>query len=279
MCRCASIIFGDSWRIEPKSLFVIVSLAGLSLGWMCNCDRMMTICDLWPVCRFVINEEAIKALNKIEGNVGVISIAGLYRTGKSFVLNQLANSQRGFDVGSTVGEHFGCLILKQCCGPVHRVPSFFDHIRFLQSLAPKASGSGLSTPRRPIHTWPRTTWHSCSWTLRFTFFSSVECVECHHLTWFLADIVGFGLVPEEHHSWCQSVLALSVVVFILCVQLDWDHRWQRHGQALISSSHFRLFVIIRIVSLVMMIMVSSLTLVCSYARCRIDQVHSRPKRW
>ena len=57
------------------------------------------------VCRFVINEEAIKALNKIEGNVGVISIAGLYRTGKSFVLNQLANSQRGFDVGSTVGEH------------------------------------------------------------------------------------------------------------------------------------------------------------------------------
>jgi len=34
----------------------------------------------------------------------VISVAGLYRTGKSFVLNQLAGSQNGFDIGATVGK-------------------------------------------------------------------------------------------------------------------------------------------------------------------------------
>jgi hypothetical protein len=32
----------------------------------------------------------------------VISIAGLYRTGKSFILNKLAGSNRGFSIGATI---------------------------------------------------------------------------------------------------------------------------------------------------------------------------------
>lgn len=49
-----------------------------------------------------MNPKAVDQLSKIEGPVGVITIAGLYRTGKSFILNQLAGKQHGFDIGATV---------------------------------------------------------------------------------------------------------------------------------------------------------------------------------
>ena len=39
----------------------------------------------------------------MRGPVAVITVAGLYRTGKSFILNQLAGGQDGFDVGGSVG--------------------------------------------------------------------------------------------------------------------------------------------------------------------------------
>lgn len=52
--------------------------------------------------RFEINEEAVKMLQDIEGPVSVISIAGVYRSGKSFILNQLAGYNDGFNIGSTV---------------------------------------------------------------------------------------------------------------------------------------------------------------------------------
>jgi len=96
LCVCCT------FTLEGDLFAVIVLWSGVVIVAVTKEDCWLVVCGL---CRFVINEEAIKALNKIEGNVGVISIAGLYRTGKSFVLNQLANQQRGFDVGSTVGEH------------------------------------------------------------------------------------------------------------------------------------------------------------------------------
>ena len=37
------------------------------------------------------------------GPIAVITVAGLYRTGKSFILNQLAGGQAGFDIGGSVG--------------------------------------------------------------------------------------------------------------------------------------------------------------------------------
>ncbi|KAG9411390.1 hypothetical protein AC1031_017030 [Aphanomyces cochlioides] len=52
--------------------------------------------------RLQVNEDAMKILQKIEGKISVIAMAGLYRTGKSSMLNWLLGKQRGFRVGPTV---------------------------------------------------------------------------------------------------------------------------------------------------------------------------------
>jgi len=52
--------------------------------------------------KFEIPEKAQRMLKKIKGKVGVVCIAGLYRTGKSYVLNRLLGRQHGFQVGGTV---------------------------------------------------------------------------------------------------------------------------------------------------------------------------------
>jgi len=42
-------------------------------------------------------------LQAIEGPVGVVAVAGLYRTGKSYLLNRmLLNRSQGFGVGPTI---------------------------------------------------------------------------------------------------------------------------------------------------------------------------------
>lgn len=42
-------------------------------------------------------------LESLKGPVGVIAVAGQYRTGKSYLLNRmLLNRQRGFGVGPTI---------------------------------------------------------------------------------------------------------------------------------------------------------------------------------
>ncbi|KAI9179241.1 hypothetical protein H9P43_005904 [Blastocladiella emersonii ATCC 22665] len=55
-----------------------------------------------PKSQFIVNEEAIKVLEGLEAPIGVISVAGLYRTGKSFILNQLAGRTEGFDIGASI---------------------------------------------------------------------------------------------------------------------------------------------------------------------------------
>ncbi|XP_062402510.1 guanylate-binding protein 1-like [Sardina pilchardus] len=63
-----------------------------------------------PMC-FISNEkngglrverEALKILQQIKQPVVVVSIVGLYRTGKSYLMNRLAGKQSGFALGSTV---------------------------------------------------------------------------------------------------------------------------------------------------------------------------------
>jgi len=49
-----------------------------------------------------LQENATSILNQINGRLAVVGIAGLYRTGKSFLLNRLLGLQDGFDVGPTV---------------------------------------------------------------------------------------------------------------------------------------------------------------------------------
>ena len=52
--------------------------------------------------RFVVNEEALAALRRVEGPIAVVAVAGLYRTGKSYLLNRIVGRQTGFEVGPTI---------------------------------------------------------------------------------------------------------------------------------------------------------------------------------
>ena len=48
-----------------------------------------------------LNEDTLKGIEKLEGHIKVVSVIGPYRSGKSFLLNRLNNSQKGFGIGST----------------------------------------------------------------------------------------------------------------------------------------------------------------------------------
>lgn len=52
--------------------------------------------------RWVVTDEAHKALDGVQAPLAVISIVGVYRSGKSFLLNNLAGSRCPFSVGSSI---------------------------------------------------------------------------------------------------------------------------------------------------------------------------------
>lgn len=69
----------------------------------------MTQPQMAPIClvenhneRLSVNQKAIEILDKISQPVVVVAIVGLYRTGKSYLMNCLAGQNRGFPLGSTV---------------------------------------------------------------------------------------------------------------------------------------------------------------------------------
>ncbi|KAJ8281451.1 hypothetical protein GJAV_G00067860 [Gymnothorax javanicus] len=49
-----------------------------------------------------VSQEALDILSSIRQPVVVVSIVGLYRTGKSYLMNRLAGKNTGFSLGSTV---------------------------------------------------------------------------------------------------------------------------------------------------------------------------------
>uniref|UniRef100_A0A8C9I660 Guanylate binding protein 2 n=1 Tax=Piliocolobus tephrosceles TaxID=591936 RepID=A0A8C9I660_9PRIM len=55
--------------------------------------------------QLVVNPEALKILSAITQPVVVVAIVGLYRTGKSYLMNKLAGKKNGFSLGSTVQSH------------------------------------------------------------------------------------------------------------------------------------------------------------------------------
>uniref|UniRef100_A0A8C3WMH3 GB1/RHD3-type G domain-containing protein n=1 Tax=Catagonus wagneri TaxID=51154 RepID=A0A8C3WMH3_9CETA len=62
-----------------------------------------------PIClvknqknHLTVNPKALKILDEISQPVVVVAIAGLYRTGKSYLMNRLAGQNHGFRLGSTV---------------------------------------------------------------------------------------------------------------------------------------------------------------------------------
>ncbi|XP_068963581.1 guanylate-binding protein 1-like [Petaurus breviceps papuanus] len=65
-----------------------------------------------PVCliensngQFMVNQEALQVLTTVTQPVVVVAIVGLYRTGKSYLMNKLAGQKTGFSLGSTVQSH------------------------------------------------------------------------------------------------------------------------------------------------------------------------------
>ncbi|XP_037357174.1 guanylate-binding protein 1-like [Talpa occidentalis] len=55
--------------------------------------------------KLVVNPKALEILSAITQPVVVVAIVGLYRTGKSYLMNKLAGKKRGFSLGSTVQSH------------------------------------------------------------------------------------------------------------------------------------------------------------------------------
>lgn len=53
--------------------------------------------------KYIVNEEALEYIAGVPGPIGVVGVAGMYRTGKSYLLNQmLLNRSDGFGIGPTV---------------------------------------------------------------------------------------------------------------------------------------------------------------------------------
>ena len=59
---------------------------------------------------FLLHEDAVELLQASKSPIALVAIAGLYRTGKSYLMNVLTGNSKGFDVGSTVNACTkGCL--------------------------------------------------------------------------------------------------------------------------------------------------------------------------
>ncbi|XP_052035061.1 guanylate-binding protein 4-like [Apodemus sylvaticus] len=68
------------------------------------------------------NQKALEVLSAITQPVVVVAIVGLYRTGKSYLMNKLAGKKTGFSLGSTVQSHTKGIWM--CCVPHPQKP---DH--------------------------------------------------------------------------------------------------------------------------------------------------------
>jgi Guanylate-binding protein, N-terminal domain len=55
--------------------------------------------------KFAVNADGAKYLSSFEGKIAVTIVAGRYRSGKSFLMNQLLGGSGGFSVGHTVESH------------------------------------------------------------------------------------------------------------------------------------------------------------------------------
>ncbi|XP_065430017.1 guanylate-binding protein 1-like [Chrysemys picta bellii] len=58
-----------------------------------------------PAGELQVQQEALQVLSEISQPVVVVAIAGLYRTGKSYLMNKLASKRTGFSLGSTIQSH------------------------------------------------------------------------------------------------------------------------------------------------------------------------------
>jgi len=78
---------------------------------------------------FTVTEEAKELLANVKERIGIIAVAGKYRTGKSFLLNRIilgkAEGDKGFGVGPTINpctkaSHFNVTVNRAFgSGPSH----------------------------------------------------------------------------------------------------------------------------------------------------------------
>ncbi|XP_074836646.1 guanylate-binding protein 1-like [Carettochelys insculpta] len=69
-------------------------------------DEPVCLVENHPGRELQLNPSALALLQSIRQPVVVVAIAGLYRTGKSFLMNQLAGqARRGFSLGATIQSH------------------------------------------------------------------------------------------------------------------------------------------------------------------------------
>ncbi|KAL0961714.1 hypothetical protein UPYG_G00330740 [Umbra pygmaea] len=65
-------------------------------------DTPVCLIDTGSDGRLCVQESALQILQQIQEPVVVVSVVGLYRTGKSYLMNRLAGKQTGFALGSTI---------------------------------------------------------------------------------------------------------------------------------------------------------------------------------
>nr|XP_055045670.1 guanylate-binding protein 1-like isoform X2 [Misgurnus anguillicaudatus] len=65
-------------------------------------DKPVCLIDTKSDGKLYVQESALQILLKIDQPVVVVAVVGLYRTGKSYLMNRLAGKQTGFELGSTI---------------------------------------------------------------------------------------------------------------------------------------------------------------------------------
>ncbi|KAL8219632.1 UNVERIFIED_CONTAM: Guanine nucleotide-binding protein subunit beta [Gekko kuhli] len=65
-------------------------------------ENPICLIDNRPDGTLVVEEKAMQILLGIRQPVVVVAIVGLYRTGKSYLMNRLAGKRKGFPLGATV---------------------------------------------------------------------------------------------------------------------------------------------------------------------------------
>ena len=68
-------------------------------------QRGILVVVLKIITGFYVSDEAVELLRNVKEKIGVIAVAGKYRTGKSFLLNRIIlnkTDNNGFGVGPTI---------------------------------------------------------------------------------------------------------------------------------------------------------------------------------
>ncbi|KAI2645841.1 Guanylate-binding protein 1 [Labeo rohita] len=65
-------------------------------------DKPVCLIDTSSDGKLFVQQSALQVLEQIQQPVVVVAVVGLYRTGKSYLMNQLAGKQTGFALGSTI---------------------------------------------------------------------------------------------------------------------------------------------------------------------------------